>query len=156
MYDFRDIVAVTGTYEGNKFFTLVSESGDIVIVYDDNTCHIYHPEQLEELKKKVENAKIERIYCSHKDYSLDIVDAAFHRNEIEDIIKKLDFIKNFIKNIQVTEDYNIDTSNMVIKNIDTLGRITIPKNIRRNFELLDGGAARVYENNCKIIIEPIK
>lgn len=152
MYDFKDVVAVTGTYKGNKFFTLVSESGDIVTIYDDNTCHIYHPEQLEELKKKVDNAKIERIYYSHKDYSLDIVDAAFHRNEIEDIIKKLDFIKN----IQVAEDYNIDTSNMVIKNIDTLGRITIPKNIRRNFELLDGGAARVYENNGKIIIEPIK
>lgn len=152
MYDFKDVVAVTGTYEGNKFFTLMSESGDIATVYDDNTCYVYYPEQFEELKKKVANAKFERIYYSHKDYSLDIVDAAFHRNEIEDIIKKLDFIKNF----QVEEDYTTDASNMVVKNIDTLGRITIPKNIRRNFDLLDGGAARVYESNGKIIIEPIK
>ncbi len=152
MYDFKDVVAVTGTYEDNKFFTLVSENEDIVTVYDDNTCYIYHPEQFEELKKKMKNAKIERIYYSHEDYSLDIVDAAFHRNEIEDIIKKLDSIKN----IQIEENYTIDASKMVIKNIDTLGRITIPKNIRRNFDLLDGGAARIYESNGKIIIEPIK
>ena len=66
------------------------------------------------------------------------------------ILEKLDLIIDKLNN-----DYTID-SKPVIKNIDMLGRITIPKSIRLKHNIEDGGAAKVYESGNKIIIEIVK
>ena len=44
----------------------------------------------------------------------------------------------------------------IVKNIDMLGRITIPKSIRVKYGIEDGGSAKLYESGNKIIIEIIK
>lgn len=66
------------------------------------------------------------------------------------ILSKLDEIAKKLNN-----DYTVD-SKPVIKNIDMLGRITIPKSIRLKHNIEDGGAAKVYESGNKIIIEIVK
>lgn len=66
------------------------------------------------------------------------------------ILEKLDLIIDKLNN-----DYAVD-SKPVMKNIDMLGRITIPKPIRLKYNIEDGGAAKVYESGNKIIIEIIE
>ena len=66
------------------------------------------------------------------------------------ILEKLDLIIDKLNN-----DYTID-SKPVIKNIDMLGRITIPKSIRLKHNIEDGGAAKIYESGNKIIIEIVE
>ena len=68
---------------------------------------------------------------------------------MDSINEKLDLILE-----KLSQNYNID-SKPVIKNIDILGRITIPKPIRLKYGIEDGGAAKVYESGNKIIIEII-
>lgn len=43
----------------------------------------------------------------------------------------------------------------VEKTIDGLGRITIPKSIRKELGIEEGATAKVYRNNNKIILEII-
>ena len=66
---------------------------------------------------------------------------------MDNINEKLDLIINKLDN-----NYSVD-SKPIVKNIDVLGRITIPKSIRLKYNIENGAAAKVYESGNKIIIE---
>jgi len=72
----------------------------------------------------------------------------------EEILNKLTQIENQLK--ELTNNYNEAPEKATIKNIDILGRVTVPKSIRKKYEIEDGGAAKVYEQNGKIIMEILK
>lgn len=74
------------------------------------------------------------------------------------IINKLNDIEKAIKELKNESAANCgDIQGATNKNIDVLGRITIPKSIRRKYQIEDGAAAKVYDdNNGKIIIEILK
>ena len=65
------------------------------------------------------------------------------------ILNKLDTIINKLDN-----NYAVD-SKPIVKNIDMLGRITIPKPISLKYGIEEGGSAKIYESGNKIIIEII-
>lgn len=74
------------------------------------------------------------------------------------IINKLNNIEKAIKELKAEPAANCgNIQDATNKNIDVLGRITIPKSIRRKYQIEDGATAKVYDdNNGKIIIEILK
>lgn len=69
-----------------------------------------------------------------------------------EIINKLDLILEKLD----SENFCAGAEKPIVKNIDMLGRITIPKSIRVKYGIEDGGSAKLYESGNKIIIEIIK
>lgn len=67
------------------------------------------------------------------------------------IEEKIDKILEILQNNKSNQSLNSQ-----IKNIDVLGRVTIPKNIRRDLDIQDGAEVAVYTDNNKIILEILK
>lgn len=72
-------------------------------------------------------------------------------NEFLEINRKLDLI---LAN-QSVEPSNTTPATQV-KNIDSLGRVTIPKNIRRDLDIQDGAEVGISYQGNKIILEILK
>ena len=153
MVDFREIVACTGNFKGKEYIGIACEGGEVVVIYEDGTSYCYSPNNFELLKELIEHSCVTRVFYSHKDFHIAINNKEVNCNEkLQLILDKIDYIKDALEG-NITQ---FNDSNAVIKNIDALGRITIPKAIRRKFGIEDGAAAKVYELNNKIIIEIVK
>lgn len=153
MIDFEEMIACTGDLKGRRFIGLSCVNGGVVIIYEDGATYYYDNDDLDSVQELSSHSKIDRIFYNYKDFSIAITDSKNNCNEkLQLILNEVEYIKNAIESNST--DFNNRDS--VVKKIDNLGRITIPKAIRRQFKIEDGGAAKIYENNGKIIIEITK